>query len=274
MLLFPAGKKDDPIAYEGDISVNEVIEFLASHGSVSSHLYSLRGVLWKQMQQGRGSLDVGAPWTSSSIPIQIEAPLHIQRTDRGHSVPISEYDGSNQFQEESNGRFSLQKAVQKPTVGSVLVASENLQGVHPFENSIIIIIKADINEGFQGLIVNKPLLWDDLPKIYMQLEPLLRPTPIYLGGPIILKGMPFLSLTRIVNLEGFLEVLPGIYYGNPDVTWKIFEMIQVGKVQAHDFWFFLGFTNWGWQQLFDEVAEQAWHLNTYREDLVRWPAQK
>jgi len=42
LLLFPAGKKDDPIAYEGDISVNEVIEFLASYGSVSSHLYRIR----------------------------------------------------------------------------------------------------------------------------------------------------------------------------------------------------------------------------------------
>lgn len=274
LLLFPAGKKDDPIAYEGDISVNEVIEFLASYGSVSSHLYRIRGILWNKMQQGRGSLNTCTPWTLSSIPIQIEAPLHMRRTGHEPSLPISEQYGSNQFQEDSNRRLSLQKEIQKPTVGSVLVASEKLQGVYPFENSIIIIVKADFNEGFQGLIVNKPLSWDDLPKIYMQLEPLLRPTPIYLGGPIILKGMPFLSLTRIVDLEGFLEVLPGIYYGDPKVTGKIFMMIKVGKVQAHDFCFFLGFTNWGWQQLFDEVAEQAWHLNTYREGVVRWPAQK
>lgn len=275
LLLFPAGKKDDPIAYEGDISVNDVIEFLASYGSVSNHLYSLRGALWNKMQQGRGSLNACAPWTLSSSPIQIEAPLHLQRTGPEHLLPISEQYASNQFQEASNGRFSLQKEIQRPTVGSVLVASKNLHGVYPFENSIIIIVKVDLNEGFQGLIVNKPLPWDDLPKnIYMQLEPLLRPTPIYLGGPIIFKDNPFLSLTRIVDLEGFVEVLPGIYYGDPKVTEKIFMLIRVGKVQAHDFCFFLGFTNWGWQQLFDEVAEQAWHFDTYTEDVVRWPAHK
>lgn len=274
LLLFPGGKKDDPIGYEGDISVNDVIEFLASYGSVSNHLYSLTGALWNKMQQSRGSLNACAPWTLSSIPIQIEAPLHMQRTGPEHLLPISEQYGSNQFQEESNRRFSLQKEIQRPTVGSVLVASKNLHGVYPFENSIIIIVKADFNEGFQGLIVNKPLPWDDLPKIYMLLEPFLRPTPIYLGGPIIFTDKPFLSLTRIADLEGFLEVLPGIYYGDPKVTEKIIMMIRVGKVQAHDFCIFLGFTNWGWQQLFDEVAEQAWHFDTYREDVVRWPSQK
>eukprot|EP01018_Ginkgo_biloba_P011531 Gb_18229 [translate_table: standard] len=54
LLLFPAGKKDAPIAYEGDMLVNKVIEFVASYGSTSSHLYGVQDILEKKKLRAKG----------------------------------------------------------------------------------------------------------------------------------------------------------------------------------------------------------------------------
>ncbi|KAH9323577.1 hypothetical protein KI387_018216, partial [Taxus chinensis] len=269
LLLFPAGRKDEPIAYEGDISVNKIIEFLTAHGSVTGHLYGLRGVLWNKMQRGTSS-NICTSRVSSSVPIQIQAPLQIGRPAQDLLSSTVDQYGSSQSHSGDGDKFSLQS--EKPAIGSLLVSSEKLHGTYPFENSIIVIVNSEPNEGFEGLIVNKPLSWGDLPKIDIHIEPILKLAPINFGGPLIAKGMPFLSLTRLSNLEGFQEVLPGTYYGGPVATSKIFEMIKSGKVPADNFWFFLGFATWGWQQLFDELAAEAWNLSTYREGLIRWPA--
>ncbi|GLJ32738.1 hypothetical protein SUGI_0659080 [Cryptomeria japonica] len=270
LLLFPAGRRDKPIAYEGDISVNKIIEFLAAHGSVSGHLYSVRGVLWNKMQQGTGS-NICTLGVLSSVPIQIQAPLQIGRSAQELLPSTTDQYGSGQRQSGGADKSSLQS--EKPATGSLLVSSAKLHGTYPFENSIILIVNAKINEGFEGLIVNKPLSWDDLPNIDIHIEPTLKNTPINFGGPLIAKGMPLLSLTRVSNLEDFQEVLPGMYYGGPVATSKILEMIKSGEIPAHNFWFFLGFATWGWQQLFDELAAEAWNLSTYREGLIRWPAR-
>jgi putative AlgH/UPF0301 family transcriptional regulator len=33
----------------------------------------------------------------------------------------------------------------------------------------------------------------------------------------------------------------------------------------------LGFSSWGWEQLFDEIAQGAWNLSEHKKEPLDWP---
>ncbi|XP_050233003.1 uncharacterized protein LOC126681504 [Mercurialis annua] len=154
-------------------------------------------------------------------------------------------------------------------VGSVLVATDKIS-TQPFDNSLILIVKADQNTRVKGLIYNKPIRWDSLDDVDKQGFELLKEAPLSFGGPLIKRGMPLVALTRR-PIDEYPEVAPGIYFLDQSATVGVVEQLKTGNQTIADYWFFLGFSSWGWDQLYDEIAEGAWNIVVNSTGVLEWP---
>lgn len=155
--------------------------------------------------------------------------------------------------------------------GSILIATDKLLGVHPFQNSKVLIVKADQSVGFQGLIFNKHIRWDSVQELEKGLE-FLKEAPLSFGGPLIKHRMPFVILTRQVTKSQYPEIVPGVYFLDQSATINEIEELKSGNHSIADYWFFLGFSSWGWDQLFHEIAQGAWTTGEDSTGHLDWPS--
>ncbi|KAI5443515.1 hypothetical protein KIW84_012237 [Lathyrus oleraceus] len=152
LVLFPAEKKE-PLLYGGDVAVIDVMRFLAEHGS-NFHDLIRDKVLWLservvKNQNLRGTLQT----------VVHEESLQMRPKYRGVPGPdrvLNQAVEPNMINlpVSSNERVEILPHV---VVGSVLIATEKLLGVQPFDGSKILIVAANQIAGFQGLIINKHL---------------------------------------------------------------------------------------------------------------------
>jgi putative AlgH/UPF0301 family transcriptional regulator len=83
--------------------------------------------------------------------------------------------------------------------------------------------------------------------------------------------MPLVALTRRAVGGQYPEVAPGTYFLGQSATLHEIEEISSGNQCVSDYWFFLGFSSWGWEQLFDEIAQGAWNLSEHKKEPLDWP---
>ncbi|KAJ6839916.1 uncharacterized protein M6B38_311070 [Iris pallida] len=270
LMLFPAENKS-AITYGGDASVVNIIEFLVSHGRNSHYLVR------HKVPMESSITDLGILWTHSWV---------------GSKRPAAFYDSSSVEHEEAtsakhyNELITAAKVDNHPPIsshastyscleghilitGSVLTATDKLLNAVPFDNSKILILTADENQGFQGLIMNKRISWDVIREIDKDIEP-LKQAPLSYGGPVRVHGQPLVSLTRKAT-KGYKKVSTSTYYGDPVATSLTIEGIKSGAESYSDYWFFLGYCSWYWNQLFNELAEGAWYLSEPSVGDVDWP---
>ncbi|XVF01801.1 hypothetical protein REPUB_Repub04eG0120700 [Reevesia pubescens] len=257
LMLFPA-ETEAAISYEGDMSVANIIKFIAHHGSNSHHLFNEKGILLTTSEGGRNQ----NLFKGSSGVAAHEVILKNQSLKQ-----VAKYNGSKSRSPIAKNGTGLHKATSKVVVGSILTATDKLLNVIPFDKSRIIIVKADEETGFQGLIFNKQISWDHLDELEEGLE-FLKEAPLSFGGPVIRRGMPLVALTRRVSEIQYLEVLPGIYFLDQLATLANIEELKAGNQSINDYWFFLGYTGWGWRQLFDEIGEGTWTVSNDDKSFV------
>uniref|UniRef100_A0ACD5TNU9 Uncharacterized protein n=2 Tax=Avena sativa TaxID=4498 RepID=A0ACD5TNU9_AVESA len=241
VLLFPAENKS-AISFEGGISMGNLIEFLESHASNSRHIFEYKGYLRKK----RMVMQYDAPQT-----IQ----FHINDKSSG-SV-------------DSHLPSHPEKREVHIVTGSILSATEKLGGTVPFDNARVLIVSADSQEGFYGLIINKRLSWDAFKNLDSSMEP-IKLAPVFYGGPVVVQGYHLVSLSRVA-LEGYTQVIPNLYYGNIIATSRVITGIKAGERSGEDLWFFVGYAGWGYSQLFDELSEGAWHVSEEPIERLDWP---
>ncbi|KAL6883760.1 hypothetical protein ACP4OV_011174 [Aristida adscensionis] len=236
LLLFPAENKS-AVAYEGGISVANIIEFLESHVSNSRRMLEYKGFLWK-----------------SRMARHHDAPQAIQFHIDEKNI--------------SNVGYDL-RSHSDVVAGSILTATEKLGTAVPFDNARVLVVSADSHEGFIGLIINKRLSWGVFKNLDSSLEP-IKHTPLFYGGPVVLQGYHLVSLSRVA-FEGYLQVIPGVYYGDIIATSRVITQIKSGEQFSDDLWFFLGYSGWRYSQLFDELSEGAWHVSVKPIEYLEWP---
>ncbi|XP_058730226.1 uncharacterized protein LOC131602203 isoform X2 [Vicia villosa] len=263
LVLFPAEKKE-PLLYGGDVAVIDVMKFIAEHGS---NFHDLIGdkVLWLservvKNQNLHGTLQTNVHGES----------LHTRT--KYHGVPGQDRILNQAVEPNiinlpvSNEEETLPNVV----AGSVLIATEKLLGVQPFDGSKILIVAANQITGFQGLIINKHLNWSFLPKLEEDFKT-LKEAPLSFGGPVVKTGMPLLSLTRIGSGNNLPEILPGTYFLDHIVTISKIEELKSANQPVDGYWFFFGYSNWEWNQLYHEIAEGAWNLSEDGVRHLQWP---
>ncbi|CAL5354422.1 unnamed protein product [Camellia sinensis] len=230
--------------------------------------YIKRGILWAGVEREcRGNLNEDA----SQIAVHKEAPLS---KDKYHEVQLKyripeRVVGHKPISTRKSNGLRRAEAPQV-VVGSLLIATEKLLNVHPFDNSTILIVKADESTGFQGLIINKHISWDSLEELKEGLE-ILRAARLSFGGPLIKRGMLLVSLTQKTIEDRYPEVLPNVYFVDQRSTIHEIEGLKSRNHSVTDFWFFLGYSSWGWDQLFDEIAQGAWNISSDNVEELDWP---
>uniref|UniRef100_A0A0A9D176 Thioredoxin domain-containing protein n=1 Tax=Arundo donax TaxID=35708 RepID=A0A0A9D176_ARUDO len=236
LLLFPAENKS-AVAYEGGMSVANLIEFLESRVRNSHHLLEYKGFLWKKKMA-----------TKHDAPQAIQFHIDDKSSSSvGYGLPIHS----------------------DVVTGSILMATEKLGTAVPFDNSRVLIVSADSQEGFIGLIINKRLSWAVFKNLDSSMEP-IKHAPLFYGGPVVVQGYHLVSLSRVA-WEGYVQVTPGVYYGSIIATSRVITRIKSGEQSAEDLWFFLGYSGWGYSQLFDELSEGSWHVSGKPIEHLDWP---
>ncbi|KAL0420429.1 UNVERIFIED_CONTAM: hypothetical protein Slati_3065800 [Sesamum latifolium] len=249
LLLFPAERKNNTVSYEGEIAVSDIIKFLAAHGSRVLDLLMDKSSLQDQKSVKQGS-------QSRSLHHEILLKDRLQNAG-------VKYQFNAQLAVSSHQRPQL-------FAGCVLSATDKLLDAHPFDESKILLVKVHQSTGFQGLIINKHINWDSLENLEEGYE-LLKEAPLSFGGPVMIRGMPLVALTHKFIEGRSLEVLPNIYFIDQFGTHSLLEEIRVGNQSVHDYWFFLGYSSWGWEQLFHEIAQGAWNISKGNLEQLEWP---
>ncbi|PQQ02186.1 uncharacterized protein Pyn_12588 [Prunus yedoensis var. nudiflora] len=264
LVLFPAEKKN-VLPYEGDMAVTEIFKFMADHGSNSHHLISEKGILWtvaKKRGRNQNFFKVQLSDIHKEGPIEKDT-LHEVLLTKTHKQVIRD------DQAKSHTSQGFNEAALRVVTGSILVATDKLT-VHPFDKSEILIVKADQVTGFQGLIINKHIRWDALNELEQGLE-MLAEAPLSFGGPLIKGGMPLVALTRRFVKTEYPEVIQGVFFLDQLATIQKIKELKSGNQSVSEYWFFFGYSSWGWDQLFDEIAEGAWNLSDDGLKHLGWP---
>ncbi|KAJ3690167.1 hypothetical protein LUZ61_019331 [Rhynchospora tenuis] len=240
LLLFPAETKKS-ISFDSVMSVINIFEFLDAH---SKNFKNYRGTLWTQPRetiQDKSELQ--------DISSAIEEH-RISQLDLEIGIPTIKPD---------NSRYNIE-------VGYTLSASDHL--TDPFDNSTILIVSADPEAGFKGLIINKPMNWN----IFKPdaLVDSVKAAPISYGGPVAIQGFPLVSLSNKVT-DGYVKVIDGVYFGDTVATNMVFKRIHNGTEAVDGFWFFFGFSSWLYEQLFNELDQGAWQLSKSTAERLDWP---
>ncbi|XP_024031765.1 uncharacterized protein LOC21398092 [Morus notabilis] len=267
LMLFPAEKKNS-LPYEGHMEVTDVIKFVADHGSNSHHLVHEKGILWsvdrkekrKQNSYGTASL------TDNHYEVD-------STRDRLHEVLLANQTPKRVVKHnklKSHKSKGSHGSASQVVAGSILIATDKLLNTEPFGKSKILLVKADKSSGFLGLIINKHVRWDALDELEEGLQ-MLTEAPLSFGGPLVQRGMILVALTRRAMEDQYPQVLPGIYYLDQSATYRTIGELKSGNQSITDYWFFLGYSSWGWEQLFDEIAERAWNISDDSMTHFAWP---
>ncbi|CAK9140745.1 unnamed protein product [Ilex paraguariensis] len=292
LLLFPAEKKD-AVFYGGDMTIIDIIKFMVDHGSNSQSLVQgkviareksyflpkafkgyhrdtrlfvddvilnyMAGILWTGAERG------GRDQNLYKEAHLAEEKYHvILLKDRTPKISVR-YSQIRPRTLNVSQDTSAQLAI-----GSILTATDKLLNVHPFDKSKILIVKVNRSTGFQGLMINKNISWDSLEELGEGLE-VPKELPLSFGGPVMKRGMPLVSLARNCSNEQCMEVLPNIYFLDQWATLHAIEQVKSRNQSMDDYWFFVGYSSWGWDQLFDEIAEGAWSIRNGDLEPLDWP---
>lgn len=267
LLLFPAERKK-AVPYGGDMAVSEIIDFIADRGSNSQRFFRENGILWTKAS--RGIRDDNLHKDASQVADDEELTSakdkyhEVLLKDRGQRIKVRD----NQIRPlRLNGSHETSPQM---VAGSILVATDKLLNLNPFDGSKILIVNVNRSTGFQGLIINKHISWDSLGKLDEGLE-LLKVARLSLGGPVILREMPLIALTRKFVKDHCVGVLPDVYFLDQWATLNIIEGLKVGNYTISDYWFFLGYSSWDWDQLFDEIADGSWKISNGDAEQLNWP---
>lgn len=150
----------------------------------------------------------------------------------------------------------------KPSKGVLLVAKPSSLGDPNFNRSVVFITDENPS-GFVGFILNKPLqysLQDLIPHI-------LSDFTIYHGGPVEEDNIYFIH-KRPDLIPDSVEISKGIFWGaNFEIVTNLLNLNQIASDEIR---FFLGYSGWGLNQLYEEIALNSWVVekNKYGNNLL------
>ncbi|XP_048612820.1 uncharacterized protein LOC106371898 isoform X9 [Brassica napus] len=268
VVFFPA-ERNKVILYEGETSVTDITEFLARHANNSREFFRIIPTLSGKGRKNSNKLDQ----SSSAVNNEVKE----KDVDKLVEVVVSNRDPperevtQDQVSPQSPPMHSVIPAVPKVKIGTILVATERLGESPPFANSKILILKAGRESGFMGVIFNKRLRWSSFPDLDGgQTAELLKDTILSLGGPVMDPEKPLLALSREGDPSTDLELSPGVYFLDHESVARRIQELKSRDVKPSGYWFFVGYSSWSYEQLFDEIGLGVWDVDNSQLDFA-WP---
>ncbi|KAG2271330.1 hypothetical protein Bca52824_065885 [Brassica carinata] len=254
VVFFPA-ERNKVILYGGETSVTDITEFLARHANNSREFFRIIPTLSGKGRKNSNKLDQ----SSSAVNNEVKE----KDVDKLVEVVVSNRDPperevtQDQVSPQSPPMHSVIPAVPKVEIGTILVATERLGESPPFANSKILILKAGRESGFMGVIFNKRLRWSSFPDLDGgQTAELLKDTILSLGGPVMDPEKPLLALS--------------VYFLDHESVARRIQELKSRDVKPSDYWFFVGYSSWSYEQLFDEIGLGVWDVDNSQLDFA-WP---
>lgn len=144
-----------------------------------------------------------------------------------------------------------------PKKGNLLVAEPSILNDQEFNRSVILITEHN-ETGTVGFILNKPSEY-----IINDLVPELDSNhPVFIGGPVSEGNLYFVHrvpdlIPDSINIEG------NIFWGGSFEA--VQKLLNNQQITTQDIRFFLGYSGWTENQLFDELKQSSWLVkeNTY-----------
>lgn len=227
------------------------------------------GILWTEAEHGA--------WIEKSFKDISEPVLHedVSLSKDNHEILLKDRTQTHKLELENDDirphtSYESSGSGYELLPGSLLVATQKLLGVYPFAKSKILIVQVNQSTGFQGVIINKLISWDSISELEEGLES-LKEAPISYGGPVITTGLPLVSLTRQFSRDVHPEVLPNIYFLDQFATINLIQNLKFHNRSMTDYWFFVGYSAWNWNQLFDEIADGSWNIVNETIKHIDWP---
>ena len=154
----------------------------------------------------------------------------------------------------------------KPKTGSVLVAEPSIIGDVSFQRSVVLIADHS-DKGSIGFILNKPLTYtlaDIIPNITQEFR-------IFNGGPVEQDSLYFVH--KIPHLiPNSVEISSGIFWGGDFSI--VSKLIATGQISPEEIKFFLGYSGWSTDQLYDEMTSNSWVIvNSDVHEMISRPTE-
>ncbi len=150
-------------------------------------------------------------------------------------------------------------ADQVPATGKLLVATDEVRGLH-FAETVILLLHYD-ESGTLGLVVNRPIAAAPIEAL-PQLEDLAAYRgPLYWGGPVRLTTMRALLHTDTPP-DDAVQIFDAVHLVHMD------ETLLEGASNATNLRFFMGYAGWAPGQLERELAFDSWHILPATAELV------
>ena len=150
-------------------------------------------------------------------------------------------------------------ADQVPATGKLLVATDEVRGMH-FAETVILLLHYD-ESGTLGLVVNRPIAAAPIEAL-PQLEDLADYRgPLYWGGPVRLTTLRALLHTDTPP-DDAVQIFDAVHLVTLD------ETLLEGASNATNLRFFMGYAGWAPGQLERELAFDSWHILPATAELV------
>ncbi|KAK9740648.1 hypothetical protein RND81_03G050900 [Saponaria officinalis] len=162
--------------------------------------------------------------------------------------------------------------ISSPETGSILVATEKLDGVSTFERTVVLLLRSGTRhpqEGPFGVVLNRPLhkKIKHMKPNNLDLATTFADCSLHFGGPLE-ASMFLLKTVENPKLAGFEEVISGLCFGSRNSLVKAMELVKKGILTPLDFRFFVGYAGWQFDQLREEIESNYWHVAACSTNLI------
>jgi len=146
------------------------------------------------------------------------------------------------------------------TKGNILIAQPALYDI-AFNRSVVLITDHN-EEGSVGFILNRPLN----NSVNMYVSELLRPFPVYEGGPVETQHLYYLH-KRPDLIQNSEPISHGLYWSGEyeDVR----NALNNNLIGENEIRFYLGYSGWGENQLQSEIEDNAWIVAKEEVDIFQ-----
>lgn len=157
--------------------------------------------------------------------------------------------------------FNINHYLAKVEKGKCLI-SEPFSADSYFGRALVLITEHNEEDGTIGYILNKPLS--------VKINELFPDFPIFnakcfMGGPIEPETVHYLH-NRIDLLPNSIHIKDNIYWGGDFDLLK--EQIENGSINDSEITFYLGYSGWSPQQLYDEIEDKLWIASEIESDVI------
>ena len=153
-----------------------------------------------------------------------------------------------------NNIFSVKPTGVELKTGSVLISSPFMED-SLFGRSVILITDCTKNKGAIGLVLNKPT---EININDVSIDFPIKNIPLYAGGPV--QSDRLFILHKYGNIiDGSVHIAENIFWGGDKQ--QIEQLMKQGVIDPANIKFFLGYSGWAANQLYDELETESWIIS-------------